>query len=79
MVGREDVKGEKVWVSGLNSGESVFAPFCVRVGNRGPHLTGSKGEGWLVFFSSLFSLLLITFLFPCDLDNSDLGSFPLAI
>lgn len=35
MVDREDVKGEKVWVSGLSSGESVFAPFCVRVGGTG--------------------------------------------
>lgn len=36
MAGREDVREEKVWVSGLNSGESVLAPFFVRVGNGAP-------------------------------------------
>lgn len=64
MVGREDVRGEKVWVSGLNSGESVLAPFCVRAGT-GPQCDRQYGRGWLVPFSSVFTLkilLLMTFL-----------------
>lgn len=49
-------------VSGPNSGEPVFAPFSVRLGNWGLHLTVWLRAGWGSFSLHLFSLRILLFI-----------------